>query len=167
MQHEEMEMKLWEYIDGVTTDDERERIAGLIETDELWKATYCEMLSFHRDIKAAEPLQTSVDFTGNVMKQILVSNNQYSARKNVFSYAIRAICTFFVAVVVLSIIYLARNVSWDSGYDNSGTTGTFKFPGLTWPTWQLPGNAGIIAAFVTVLVALLVIDKLFRRSLVR
>lgn len=167
MQYEEMEMKLWEYIDGVVTADERKHIADLIETDELWKATYNELLSFHRDIKAAEPLQTSVDFTGTVMKQIIPSNYQYSARKNVFSYAIRAICTFFIGIVILSIIYLARNVSWNSGQDSSDTANTSKFPDLTWPTWQLPGNAGIIAAFMTVLLALLVIDKLFRRSLVR
>ena len=65
-----MEEKLWEYIDGTCTDAERTIIESLIEKDQQWREAYLEILQFNSEMSATTLDEPSMPFTYNVMEAI-------------------------------------------------------------------------------------------------
>ena len=47
MQQEEIEIQLWDYIDGTCSEADEQRISLLITTDKTWHDTYIELLTSH------------------------------------------------------------------------------------------------------------------------
>ena len=46
----DMEARLWEFIDGVTPDEERSAIEKLLAENAEWKVKYQELLELHQNI---------------------------------------------------------------------------------------------------------------------
>ena len=67
---QEMELQLWEYIDGSLLDAERNAVEKLIADNSFWKQRYHELLDLHQSINLIELEQPSLRFTKNVMDEI-------------------------------------------------------------------------------------------------
>ena len=65
-----IEEKLWSYIDGSCTEDERAAISRLIASDEVYRLKYQELLAFERELSAMELDEPSMGFTYKVMESI-------------------------------------------------------------------------------------------------
>ena len=70
MDHAEIEMRLWEYIDGFSTAEEKSVIEKLVAENAEWKAKYHELLEVHQSLNLVELEQPSMRFTKNVMEEI-------------------------------------------------------------------------------------------------
>ena len=65
-----IEERLWEYIDGVSSADEKTTIEKLLRTDPAWQKKYRELMEIHNLVKATDVEQPSMRFTKNVMEEI-------------------------------------------------------------------------------------------------
>ena len=62
--------RLWEYIDGLSSPEERISIEKLLDTNQEWKETYDELLEVHRLVHSSALEEPSLRFTRNVMEEI-------------------------------------------------------------------------------------------------
>ncbi|MBC7401231.1 MAG: hypothetical protein H7289_14930, partial [Mucilaginibacter sp.] len=65
-----IEEKLWSYIDGNCTTNERAAIDLLLIEDETYQQAYLELLALNREIAGMELEEPSMAFTYNVMENI-------------------------------------------------------------------------------------------------
>lgn len=158
MQQEEIEIQLWEYIDGNCTVEEQARISGLIAIDSRWKACYNELMSFDNRLKAEmAPEKAAAAFTEKVIDSIEVSAKRYEARKRMLNMSIRAIGVFFIVLVLSSLIYALR----DAEILATSSPG-YSLPEMQLPDVQLPTYAPFIAGLLAVIMLLAAADKLLR-----
>jgi len=114
MDHQqEMEQRLWEYIDGICTAQERNTIAGLLKKDSVWHIKYEELLRLHALLNKEEPDAPSLRFTKNVMEEIAQHQVAPATRNYINKYVIRGIWAFFVAMMAGLIIYFIGQLHWD------------------------------------------------------
>lgn len=158
MQQEEIEIQLWEYIDGNCTAEEQARISGLIANDTMWKACYNELMSFDNSLKAKMvPERSAAAFTEKVMGSIEVSAKRYEARKRMLNLCIRAIGAFFIVLVVSSLIYALKDAQI-----LATPSPEYRLPEMQIPDVQLPTYAPFIAGLLAVIILLAAGDKILR-----
>jgi len=59
--------RLWEFIDGQSSKEEKSAIEKLIETNKQWKEKYHELLELHQLVQSSSLEEPSLRFTRNVM----------------------------------------------------------------------------------------------------
>lgn len=164
MQQEEIEIQLWEYIDGDCDAAEHERIAVLIQRDVQWKQVYGSLLAFHDDLhKELVPLPASAVFTEQVMGKIATpaKSNTYKA----LNLSIKAVACFFILAVTGLLGYSIYNTNWDF------KTTQYSLPKFNWDNISIPVEFNVspsvvtVVSFTTVLFTLLLADNLFRKRL--
>ncbi|HEU4633674.1 MAG TPA: hypothetical protein VFS22_06805 [Flavisolibacter sp.] len=110
----EMEVRLWEYIDGFSNDTEKNAIQKLIAENAEWKAKYHELLEVHRSINLVELEQPSLRFTKNVMEEIARLHINPAARQYINNKVIWGIGAFFVTVIVAFLVYGLSQIDWST-----------------------------------------------------
>ena len=160
MQQEEIEIQLWEYIDGTCTAEEQGRISSLIADDATWKTCYDDLMSFHHNMrKDTMPEQPSSHFTKNVMGVLDASASRLAARKRMLTLSIRVIAAFFIVSIVLLLSYAfieAGGISFSPS--------EYQLPDIQLPQVQLPAYAPFIAGLLAVIMLLAAFDKMLRRK---
>jgi anti-sigma factor RsiW len=158
MQQEEIEIQLWEYIDGNCTAGEQARISGLIATDSHWKACYEDLLSFQHSVQAdAVPELTTANFTENVMSVLDASASRLAARKRMLTLSIRIIAAFFIVSIGLLLSYALV----DAG-GVSFSPSEYQLPDIQLPQVHLPTYAPFIAGLLAVIMLLAAGDNILR-----
>ncbi len=158
MQQEEIEIQLWEYIDGNCTAEERARISVLVATNETWKACYADLLSFHNNVQEhVMPEQSATNLTENVMGVLDASANRFATRKRMLTISIRAVAAFFIVSIVLLLSYALIEAG---GITFSPSE--YKLPDMQLPRVQLPSYAPFIAGLLAVIMLLAAFDKMLR-----
>jgi len=111
---EGIEMKLWEYIDGLSNAEEKSGIEKLIAENAEWRSKYHELLEVHQSLKLTELEQPSLRFTKNVMEQIARLHITPAAKQYLNSKVIWGIAFFFITVIVGFLIYGFSQIDWSS-----------------------------------------------------
>lgn len=158
---ENMEERLWDYIDGLSSEQERSFITKLIESNLEWRRKYHELMDVHQlmqqNIELDEP---SMRFTQNVMDSIAKENIAPAAKSYIKKSVIRGIAAFFLISLAALLIYTFANADW---------TTTSK----SIPTVQLPEvnigkylNSTLInsMAIITTVLALALVDMTIRKK---
>ena len=114
-----IEERLWEYIDGMATPEERTVIDQLIEADAEWRAKYGELLEAHQMMQASELEEPSMRFTKNVMEEIALLKIAPAAKTYINKKIIWGIAIFFITMIVGFLIYGIGQVQWSSGSSSS------------------------------------------------
>lgn len=114
-----MEERLWEYIDGMSTPEEKTVIDQLIESNAEWRAKYGELLEVHQLMFSSELEEPSMRFTRNVMEEIAVLQIAPAAKSYINKKIIWGIAIFFITVIVGFLIYGIGQVQWSSGSDST------------------------------------------------
>ncbi len=116
-----MEEQLWEYIDGQSTDQQKQFIEQLIATQQEWRAKYQELLDVHQlmrsDLELDEP---SMRFTQNVMEQITKLQISPATKNYINKKVINGIGIFFGVMILGMLVYGLGQVNWSDG---GGVTG--------------------------------------------
>jgi len=160
MQQEEVEIQLWEYIDGTCTAEQRGRINALITNDATWKACYEDLLSFHHNVQGDIHLHpTSPAFTEKVMGVLDVSASRLAARKRMLTLSIRVIAAFFIISIALLLSYALI----DAG-GVSFAPSEYRLPDIQLPQVQLPSYTPFIAGLLAVIILLAAFDKMLRKK---
>lgn len=111
---EEMEARLWAYIDGLAEENERTLIGRLIAEQAEWKAKYEELFSLNQSLQSMELDEPSMRFTKDVMEGIARTQIVPAARNYINSRVIWGIALFFISSCVGFLVYGLSQVSWTS-----------------------------------------------------
>ena len=157
MKQEEIEMQLWEYIDGTCNDADRERISLLIMSDAMWKQKYQVLSSLHAGIAdSIEAEQPSMRFTRNVMDAVSTIHVAHATKQYLNPGIIRGIAAFFIVAIVAALGYAIAFAKWDTG------TGEF-FPRLNLSGLFSNGFFNLIVC-LNIVLGLILLDKALRRN---
>jgi hypothetical protein len=156
----EIEEKLWNYIDGTCTPAEQEAIARLIEQDGLYTKKYQELLALNQEFATMELDEPPMAFTYNVMETIRTENAMQPLKASIDKRIIKGIAIFF-AVTIVALLVMAF-----SSIDFSGVKLNITMPANI----KLPSTSGILSsAFMKwflifdVVLALFLTDAYLRR----
>ncbi|MEN0056739.1 MAG: hypothetical protein AAGC65_23880 [Mucilaginibacter sp.] len=155
----EIEEKLWNYIDGTCTAAEQEAIAGLIANNELYAKKYQELLALNQEFAAMELDEPPMAFTYNVMEAIRTENALQPLKAAIDKRIIKSIAIFFM-VTITALLVMAL-----SSIDISG----IKL-NMTMPALKLPNAGNILSSpfmkwflIFDVVLALFLTDTYLRR----
>lgn len=131
-EQQEMEIRLWEYIDGLCTEAEKSFVETHLASSAEWRKQYASLLSFQstlqKDISLDEP---SMRFTRNVMEEIGRFQIAPAAKSYINTKIIYGIGGFLLTLIVGFLIYAFAQVDW-----TAGSSVTDKLP-LKLPNLQL------------------------------
>jgi len=114
LEEDEIEVKLWEYIDGLAKADEISAIEKLVQENAEWKAKYQELLEVHESLNLVELEQPSLRFTKNVMEEIARLQIAPAAKQYINSKIIWGIGGFFITVIVSFLVYGLAQIDWST-----------------------------------------------------
>ncbi|MEI9945021.1 MAG: hypothetical protein WDN26_12490 [Chitinophagaceae bacterium] len=115
---EGLEERLWEYIDGVSSKEEKSVIEKLLVSNSEWKSKYHELLEVHQLMKSSELEEPSMRFTKNVMDEIARLQIAPAAKTYINKNIIRGLAAFFITMIVGFLIYGLAQVDWTTGTDS-------------------------------------------------
>ena len=110
--------RLWEYIDGQSLIEERSAIEKLIETNKQWKEKYHELLELHQLVQSSTLEEPSLRFTKNVMEEIAKYQIAPATKAYINNKIIWGIGIFFITLIIGFLIYGFGQVDWNASGDN-------------------------------------------------
>ena len=155
----EIEEKLWNYIDGTCAPAEQEAIAGLIANNELYAKKYQELLALNQEFATMELDEPPMAFTYNVMETIRTENALQPLKAAIDKRIIKGIAIFF-AITIFALLALAFSSVNVSGIKLD----------ITMPAIKLPNAGNILSSpfmkwflIFDVVLALFLTDAYLRR----
>jgi magnesium-transporting ATPase (P-type) len=110
--------RLWEFIDGQSSIEERSAIEQLIETNKQWKEKYHELLELHQLVQSSTLEEPSLRFTKNVMEEIAKYKIAPATKAYINNKIIWGIGIFFITLVIGFLIYGFGQVDWKTSDSN-------------------------------------------------
>ena len=110
-----MEERLWSFIDGDVSADERSVVERLIAENREWKEKYHELLDLHQLVQSSSMEEPSMRFTKNVMEEIAKYHIAPATKNYINKKIIWGIGTFFILLLVGFFIYSFGQVDWNAG----------------------------------------------------
>jgi hypothetical protein len=160
-----IEEKLWNYIDGTCTSEEQQAISMLIDTDELYKQKYNELIQLNADFGAMELDEPSMAFTYNVMEAIRAENALKPLKARVDTRIIWGIGGFFVISITALLIFVLASINWHQ----TGNASTLQMPkvDLNLPKISDIFSGNVMRGFILfdLVLALFVFDTFLRKKL--
>lgn len=114
-----MDDRLWEYIDGQSSIDERSAIDKLIEENKEWRDKYHELLEVHQLVQSSTLEEPSLRFTKNVMEEIAKYQIAPATKAYINNKIVWGIGIFFITLFVGFLIYGFGQVDWGTAPDNN------------------------------------------------
>jgi len=119
----DIEVRLWEYIDGLSNNEEKTVIEKLVAENAEWKAKYHELLEVHQSLNLVELEEPSLRFTKNVMEEIAKYQIAPATKTYINSKVIWGIGIFFLAMIVGFLVYGIGQIDWTTAGDSKSTLG--------------------------------------------
>ena len=117
-QEQNIEQQLWEYIDGISSDEKRTTIEKMLQSNLEWKNKYHELLELQQLLNTTELEQPSMRFTKNVMEKIAQYHIAPAAKNYINKKIIWGIAGFFLTLIGAFLIYGFAQIDWNF-QDNS------------------------------------------------
>ena len=163
MHTQEMEEKIWSYIDGTSSKDEVAFVEQMIATDAIWRVKYSELKEINQLLKADMELeQPSMRFSMNVMDQLQGLQPAPATKQYINKTIIRSIAVFFILSIVGFLIDSFTLIDWSSpastgeGYQLPSMSLDYKlFLNSTWLN---------VLLMLNVVMGLLYLDNYLRRK---
>ena len=106
------EERLWDYIDGISSPQEKTVIEQLLESDTEWKAKYSELLEVQELLNSSELEAPSMRFTKNVMEEIAKLHIAPATKTYINKKIIWGIGIFFITLLVGFLVYGFGQIDW-------------------------------------------------------
>lgn len=117
-----IEERLWDYIDGAGSAEDRLFIEQLIATNAAWKAKYQELLELQNMLSNLELDEPSMRFTQNIMEAISKHHIAPAAKSYINKRIIWGIAGFFICTIVGFLIAGMAQVNWSAGSTDSSAS---------------------------------------------
>ena len=113
-----MDERLWDYIDGQSSIDEKSSIEKLLQSNSEWRQKYHELLEAHKLFQSSELEEPSLRFTKNVMEEIAKYQIAPATKAYINNKIIWGIGIFFITLIIGFLIYGFGQVDWNASGDN-------------------------------------------------
>jgi hypothetical protein len=120
---EGLEVRLWEYIDGVSNEAEKSAIEKLIAENAEWKAKYHALLEVHQSLNLVELEEPSLRFTKNVMEEIARYQIAPATKTYINSKIVWGIGLFFITMIVGFLVYGFAQIDWTAAGETKNPLG--------------------------------------------
>lgn len=107
-----IEERLWDYIDDISSPEEKNVIEQLLESDAEWRAKYGELLEVQQLLHSSELEAPSMRFTKNVMEEIAKLHIAPATKTYINKRIIWGIGIFFITLIVGFLVYGFGQVDW-------------------------------------------------------
>ena len=107
-----MEERLWSFIDGTVSANEKTVIEQLLQNDAAWKVKYNELLQITQLLQSSDLEMPSMRFSKNVMEQISKIHIAPATKSYINKKIIWGIAFFFIAMIVGFLIYGFGQMEW-------------------------------------------------------
>src|SRR5215216_5107425 len=104
-ENEDIEARLWNYIDGLTNASETATIEKLVAENAAWRVKYKELLELHQLVQSTELEEPSMRFTKNIMEEISRLYIAPAAKTYINKKVIWGIGGSLIAMIVGFLIY--------------------------------------------------------------
>lgn len=119
--HDNMEERLWNFIDGTASASEKTVIEELVQSSTAWKNKYQELLEVNELMKSAELESPSLRFTKNVMEEISKLHIAPATKSYINNRIILGLGLFFITMIVGFLVYGFGQVSFSGGGESEST----------------------------------------------
>ena len=109
-----MEGRLWEYIDGSGSVEERTVIEKLLADNQQWREKYRDLLELHQLVQTSPLEEPSMRFTKNVMEEIAKYHIAPATRTYIDKKIVWGIGIFFITLILGFLIYGFSQVNWNT-----------------------------------------------------
>lgn len=154
-QEQNIEQQLWEYIDGISSNEERASIEKMLQSNLEWKNKYHELMELQQLMNTAELEQPSMRFTKNVMEKIAQYHIAPAAKNYINKKIIWGIAGFFLTLIGVFLIYGFAQIDWNFQDDSK--------PLIDFSTFDISKvfNNNFVNAFmmINVLLGLVLLDR--------
>jgi len=156
------EQKIWDYLDGKLSSQEKLLIEDLIETDPFYKTAFEELKSLNDDLALLELDEPSMSFNRNVMEKVAFEPVPGSIKSLIDKRIVNGISAFFLLTIVSLLLILFLVIDWSSlprATGNQLDLLEFNYSGL----W----SSTVINTFffIDVILAILFIDGFVRKRI--
>ncbi|HEY2720911.1 MAG TPA: hypothetical protein VGI82_04260 [Chitinophagaceae bacterium] len=114
-----IDQRLWEYIDGLGSAEERSAIEKLLETNSQWKEKYAEAIELHQLVQSSTLDEPSLRFTKNVMEEIAKYHIAPATRTYINNKIIWGIGIFLVTLIIGFLVYGFGQMDWAAKGDSN------------------------------------------------
>ena len=114
-----MEERLWNFIDGTVSAEEKSVIEQLLQTDAEWKSKYSELLEVNNLLQSSELEAPSLRFSKNVMEQISKLHIAPATKSYINNKVIWGIGFFFIAMLAGFLIYGFGQMTFTAGEETT------------------------------------------------
>ena len=109
-----IEVRLWDYIDGSCNAEEKTFVEQLIATQEEWRKKYQELLDVHQLMSNSLELdEPSLRFSQNVMEEIAKYQIAPATKSYIDKKIIYGIGIFFLVMIVGFFVYGLGQINWE------------------------------------------------------
>lgn len=123
-----IEERLWDYIDGLSSPEERIAIGQLLQTDPSVKQLHEEFLAISNSLTFSELEEPSLRFTKNVMEQVALEPAPKALHTRVDKRIINAIAGFFIVTLSVLVIFSLTQINWSTSFEGFD----FSIPQIDW-----------------------------------
>lgn len=114
MQHEDnITERLWQYIDGNCTPEEKTAVEKLLATDDGWQQNYQALLQVQQLLQQSALEAPSLRFTKNVMENIAQQNIAPATKTYINNNIVKGLAAIFIGIVVIFVVYAFLQVQFD------------------------------------------------------
>lgn len=157
-----IEQRIWDYLDGTGTLQERELTEQLIKSDPLYQQVYDECKSFNNLVSEVDQDEPSMGFTRNVMERINLEPAHSSLKSLIDKRIVFGIAAFFLFTITALLGVLFYQIDWSQ-------TAGFKMPEFTMPAIDTPKYLNStyinIFFFVDIIIGLYLFDSFLRKRM--
>ena len=114
-----IEERLWDYIDGQSSAEEKSSIEKLLQSNLQWKNKYHELLEAHKLMQSSELEAPSMRFAKNVMEKIAKYHIAPATKTYINKKIIWGLSFFFIALIIGFLIYGFGQIDWNAKGDNN------------------------------------------------
>jgi hypothetical protein len=155
---QEIEKRIWEYLDGNCTQVENEFIFRQIADNPEWQSKYQELAGIHKLLQEEELEMPSMRFTKNVMEEISRFQVAPATKNYINKNVIRGITAFFLTMITGLFIYFIGQIHWASSTSNSLLPASLDANNLNWGKMLNNSYVNIFLG-VSAILGLILIDK--------
>jgi hypothetical protein len=123
---QQIEERLWNFIDGTASADEKTVIEQLLLQNAAWKEKYAELLQVNELLKSTDLEAPSLRFTKNVMEEISKLHIAPATKSYINQKVIWGLGFFFIAMLVSFVIYAFSQVAFSGGEQSAISTNLDK-----------------------------------------
>ena len=162
-EHEQIEERLWDYIDGQGSPEQRSAIDELIRSNLEWKRKYQELLQVHELVNSASLDEPSMRFTKNVMEEIARLHIAPATKSYINKKIIWGIGTFFMTMILGFVVFAFFQVNWSTGSGTPDALARYSSEAVTWSKFFSNTYTNIFMGF-NIILGLVLLDMYLQRK---